>query len=221
MPANTDIARRDRAVVALVMITGVRDGALVSLKLKHLDVERRCLIQDAREVNTKFSKTFTTWFYPVGDRPLEILADYAGELREVRLWGNDDPLFPVTEVAPNEQTEFAASGLLRRHWANAGPVRQIFRVACARSGLQYFHPHSVRHALVQLGFRVCRTPEELKAWSQNMGHSDMWTTIAAYGEISEWRQAALIEKLAKERGEPVDDALIREAAEFVRKVRGG
>ena len=35
MPVTSEIERRDRAVVAFVMLTGARDGAIVSLKIKH------------------------------------------------------------------------------------------------------------------------------------------------------------------------------------------
>ena len=38
-----------------------------SLKCKHVDVVEGKVVQDAREVRTKFSKTFTTWFFPLGE----------------------------------------------------------------------------------------------------------------------------------------------------------
>jgi integrase len=62
MPALTVIERRDGAVIAFALLTGARDGALASLKLRHVDLAQGRLDQDAREVNTKFSKTFSTWF---------------------------------------------------------------------------------------------------------------------------------------------------------------
>ncbi len=37
------------------------------MKLKHVDLILGCINQDAREVKTKFSKTFTTFFFPVGE----------------------------------------------------------------------------------------------------------------------------------------------------------
>ena len=67
MPAVTDIQMRNRAVVACTLLTGARDGAVASLKCKHVDVVEGKVVQDAREVRTKFSKTFTTWFFPVGE----------------------------------------------------------------------------------------------------------------------------------------------------------
>jgi integrase len=59
MPASTDIERRDRALVAFTILTGARDGAIASLKLKHIDIDQGRVDQDARQVKTKFSKSFT------------------------------------------------------------------------------------------------------------------------------------------------------------------
>jgi integrase len=38
MPTASDIELRDRALIAMVLLTGTRDGALASLKLKHVDL---------------------------------------------------------------------------------------------------------------------------------------------------------------------------------------
>jgi hypothetical protein len=35
--------------------------------LKHVDVAAQKVYQDAREVSTKYSKSFTTFFFPVAD----------------------------------------------------------------------------------------------------------------------------------------------------------
>jgi integrase/recombinase XerD len=51
MPASTLIERRDQALIATTVLTGARDGALASLKLRHIDIEQNRLDQDAREVN--------------------------------------------------------------------------------------------------------------------------------------------------------------------------
>ena len=62
MPAATEIDLRNRALVAFVLLTGARDSAIASMKLKHIDLLRRSVFQDAWDVKTKFSKTFTTFF---------------------------------------------------------------------------------------------------------------------------------------------------------------
>jgi integrase len=40
MPAGTEIERRDRALVAFTILAGARDGAIASLKLKHVDIDQ-------------------------------------------------------------------------------------------------------------------------------------------------------------------------------------
>src|SRR5690606_19332143 len=110
MPAATDIEKRNRAIVALMLLTAVRDGALVSLKLKHINIAEQRLDQDAREVKTKFAKTFSTWFFPVGGDALEIVSDWVNYLRKDLLFADDDPLFPMTKMVVRDKG-FEVAGL--------------------------------------------------------------------------------------------------------------
>lgn len=169
MPHGDEIERRNRALVAFTLLTGARDSAIASMNLKHVDLIEGCVHQDAREVKTKFSKSFTTDFMPVGEEIREIVAEWVRYLRETKLWGNDDPLFPATRVQLGKARQFAACGLEQKNWSTAAPIRTIFREAFERAGLPYFHPHSLRMTLARLAEQLCHTPEELKAWSQNMG----------------------------------------------------
>ncbi len=194
MPADTETARRDRAVVAFTVLTGARDGAVASFKLKHIDIDQGRLDQDARQVNTKFSKSFTTWFFPVGDEIPQIVIDWVDYLRKEKFWGLDDPLFPATKIVVGETRQFEASGLDRKHWSSAGAIRKIFKDAFARAGLPYFNPHSFRKTLALLGGRICKSPEEYKAWSQNLGHEHVLTTFSSYGDVGRHRQAEIIEE---------------------------
>ena len=81
MPTGSDVERRDRALVAFFLLTGARDGAVISLKLKHVDLVEGRLIQDAREVRTKFSKTFVTYFFPVGEEVRAIVTSWIEQKR--------------------------------------------------------------------------------------------------------------------------------------------
>lgn len=196
MPASTDIERRNRTLVAFTLLTGARDSAIASMKLKHVDLTANCVNQDAREVKTKFSKTFNTFFFPVGEEIREIVAEWVTYLREEKLWGNDDPLFPATQIAPGAALHFEVVGLKRDHWSSASPIRTIFREAFACAGLPYFNPHSLRNTLVRLGQERCKTPEQFKAWSQNLGHEEVMTTFTSYGEVACQRQGEIIRDLA-------------------------
>lgn len=203
MPETTDIELRDRAVIAFALVSGARDQAIVSMKLKHVDLVEERVIQDARDVETKFSKSFVTWFFPVGDRHKEIVGDWVRHLESELLWGPEDPLFPATKVELDHNQRFQAVGLARRRWSNADPIRRIFRSAFERAGLPYFNPHSFRTTLMQLAHRRRLTVEELKAWSQNLGHEQVLTSLTSYGQVSSTRQAELMQKLARDE-EPDD-----------------
>jgi site-specific recombinase XerD len=195
MPAVSDIELRNRSLIAFTILTGARDGAIASLKMKHINLVERVVHQDARDVRTKASKSFRTWFFPVGGDALEIFTDYCQHLRDKLLWGNDDPLFPATLIAIDESGGFAPCGLRRENWKSAGPIREIFKAAFEEAGLPYFNPHSFRNTLVQLGERTCTTAETFKAWSQNLGHEQVLTTFSSYGNVAPHRQAELIRGL--------------------------
>lgn len=197
MPAVTDIARRDRAVVALAVLTGARASALATLKLKHVDIDQLMIIQDGREVATKRSKTIATWFFPVGGTAERIFVDWIDSRRTEHLASDDEPVFPQTRNERDNEGLLRAVGLGRTGWSNAHPIRNIFRKAFEAAGLPYFNPHSVRNMLVQLGERICRSPEEFKAWSQNLGHSQVLTTLISYGEVPAHRQADIIRSISR------------------------
>ncbi|MGA3083115.1 MAG: site-specific integrase [Terracidiphilus sp.] len=199
MPSGNEIERRNRALVAFTLLTGARDSAIASMKLKHIDLIENCVHQDAREVNTKNSKTFTTYFFPVGDGTREIVAEWVRFLREEKLWGNDDPLFPATRIALGSARQFEAAGLERDHWRTATRIRAIFREAFERAGLPYFNPHSLRKTLARLGEQVCKSPEDFKAWSQNLGHEQVLTTFMSYGKVASDRQGEIIRGLIDTR----------------------
>jgi integrase len=197
MPVGTEIECRNRALIAFTLLTGARNSAIASMKLKHVDLISGCVNQDAREVKTKFSKTFNTFFLPVGEEIREIVAEWVSYLRDEKLWGNDDPLFPSTRIELGPSRQFEVTGLARDNWSTTAPIRRIFRETFSSAGLSYFNPHSFRNTLVQLGRVVCKSPEEFKAWSQNLGHEKVLTTFLSYGEVACQRQGEIIRDLAK------------------------
>ncbi len=195
MPNVSEIERINRALIAFTLLTGARDSAIASMKLKHVDVGAGSVFQDAREVRTKFSKTFTTYFFPVGDEIRRIVADWMRYLREEILWSHDDPLFPASNVILDKNKHFKVEGLKREHWSTTTPIRKIFAAAFTNAGLPYFNPHSFRNTLVRPGETVCQSPEAFKAWSQNLRHEKVLTTFCSYGEVSTRRQQGILEHL--------------------------
>ena len=183
-------------MLAFTWLTGVRDGALVSLRVKHVNLVDGSVDQDAREVNTKNSKTQLTTFFGVGGSARGIVEHWISELVTTHLWGRDDPLFPSTLMQQGPDRQFQAVGIARNRWRTADAARKIFREAFELIGLHGFNPHSFRHALAVYGETHCRTPEEFKAWSQNLGHQDVLTTFSSYGSVPAHRQSEIIKSLA-------------------------
>lgn len=195
MPEESDLEKRNRALFAFLLVTGVRDGAAASLKLKHVDVIERRVFQDPREVKTKASKTIYTTFFPVAIELTDCVIEWTRYLRKDRLFGPDDPLFPQTKIGVGASRRFEVLGFAREHWSSAAAIRKIVGDAFEAAGLQRFGPHSFRKTLVQLGSTACKTPEDFKAWSQNLGHEQVLTTFTSYGSVGGQRQAEIIKGL--------------------------
>tara|TARA_R110002126_G_scaffold213048_4_gene359591 strand:+ start:11284 stop:12396 length:1113 start_codon:yes stop_codon:yes gene_type:complete len=217
MPTGSDIEKRDRAIIAFTLLTGARDNAIASFSLKHIDLVNRKVFQDAREVRTKNRKTFTTFFFPVCTDVEEIVRNWVKHLKEELLFGSDDPLFPATKVGLTNSGLFGALGLSRNHWKNASAIRRIFKTAFEAAGLPYANPHSVRDTLTHLGETLCQTPEEFKAWSQNIGHDQVMTTFTSYGVVATGRQKEILGGIATRKtkntdtisGDPDDKTVLR------------
>jgi integrase len=199
MPTDTAVERRNRAIVAFAILTGARDGALASFRLKHIDMGAQTVFHDAREVRTKGRKRFTSIFFPVGPEPCEVVANYVAMLRGDLGFSDEDPLFPSTQIGRGDDRGFVAQGLSRNPWSGAGPIRRIFRDAFEAADLPYAKPHSFRDTLVRLGQRLCRTPEEWKVWSQNLGHESEATTFVGYGQVPAHRHAEIMRALGTTR----------------------
>jgi integrase len=194
-PHQTDIEKRDRALIAFALLTGMRDAALASLPIRLVNLHDSSVFQDARLVHTKRAKTMTTTFFPVGGDCEAIVRDWIAYLTGPLLFGPDDPLFPATHVGLSPDGQFAANGLKRDFWSGAAPIRRIFKERFQAANLPYFHPHSLRKTLAILGQTRCRTPEEFKAWSQNLSHEHVLTTFTSYGQVDGERQAQLVRGL--------------------------
>jgi integrase len=101
------------------------------------------------------------------------------------------------------------------------PIRRIFRHSFERVGLPYFNPHSFRKTLVALGEKLCTTPEQFKAWSQNLAHDNVLTTFTSHGAVTSNRQADILTELIKSgtgarEGDP-DERTIQQVVAYLHK----
>lgn len=91
----------------------------------------------------------------------------------------------------NSNAGFTAKGFERRHRKSTEPVRKIVNAAFAAAHLPAFGPHAFRHMLARHAAKTCTSVTEIVATSQNLGHTDVLTTLCSYGQISRERQREL------------------------------
>src|SRR5699024_1059719 len=76
IPNSNPIELRNRAIVAMFIVTGMRIAALITLRGKHVNIRTRWVNQDPREVNTKLSKHIRTYLLDLGSGFLEALDEW-------------------------------------------------------------------------------------------------------------------------------------------------
>ncbi len=201
MPNGTDIEKRDRAIIAFMALTGVRDAALISLKMKDVDRVKSEVWQDPKHVKTKNRKAILTSFMLFDPLWLDIVMEWLDHAQQVLILEPDAPLFPKTQMRCNPDTlQFETAGLSREHWANTTPIRDIFKTGFMRAGLPYYNPHSFRKMLAIWALEHC-TQMEFKAISENIGHENAMTTYNSYATLTDHTRRNVINGIGKAHGE--------------------
>lgn len=187
--ARTEIDLRDRAVMAFLLIGGMRDLAVASLPIGCLDVETRTVRQDPTlGVRTKFSKSIMTRLMSFDERLTDWVLEWADYLVKKKLYGPTDPLFPRSKVEHDDGSlSFVSREVEPKFWKSTNPIRDILKRRAEAAGMEYYHPHSFRHAAIRLALRHCRNAEEVRAISQNFGHENIGTTLLTYGKLDDER----------------------------------
>ena len=195
---NNDIDRRDRALIAFALLSGMRDGAIVSLPLECFDPETLTVYQlPEKGVRTKFSKTIITTLFKFDDRLIRYVLDWYSYLKKEKLFSNINPLFPRTKLEQKAKDDLCFTGteIEPIFWKSAGAFRIILKRRAEEAGQKYYSPHKLRHTATNEAGKYCKTAEELRAVSQNLGHENIGTTLRSYGRLDAFRQANVISSM--------------------------
>jgi hypothetical protein len=203
--AKQDLARIPTLMMSVSLKAAFPEGLEEAQGyLTKMDLRTGFVHFNGRSVDTKFGKSFTTGFFPMGGPCEQIVRDWIAELRGQHHFSNSSPLFPKTRVGVGASRRFEALGIDRAPWSGASSAAKIFKQAFIDAGLPPFSPHRVRDTLAELARDHCRTPEDYKAWSQNMGHDDVLTTFNSYGSVAAGRHVDLMARFRR-RGPLRDD----------------
>lgn len=123
-------------------------------------------------------------------------ADCVGFLGTDKLFGPDDPLFPLLKLGVVDGA-LRVVGFERDIYKNANAIRKVIKEAFISADLPPFTPLAFRKTLVRWAETAYPSREAFKAFSQSIGHSSVVTTISAYCPVSIERQAELIKNFEK------------------------
>jgi site-specific recombinase XerC len=175
--------QRDRAAVAFLFLSGMRDAAFCSLPIKAVDFDAlppRVKQWPALGVRTKFGKAANTMLLLEPSRLLEIARRWDALVREAlpgeALW--------YAQMEPSGET-FAVDQTPGQHRTFAKRLRQL----CERAQVDVKSPHKLRNGHILFALDRCRDMADLKAVSQNVMHDSIKTTESVYGRLNEERIA--------------------------------
>jgi integrase len=179
------------------MLSAMRVSAIFSLPIKCFDPTTREVFQDPKlGVQTKFSKQIVTTLFSFDKELLSYVLDWAKYLKEEKLFNDLSPLFPRTKLQHRAVDDvcFEGTTLEPVFWQGEGAILKIFERRMKEAGLDYYSPHKFRHASIAEARKHCRTEEQRKAVSQNVGHENVGTTFS-YGNMDVIRVNEVISKM--------------------------
>jgi integrase len=177
IPDHDLALRRDKAAAALMMLSGMRSGAMASLTIACIDLPNRAIKQwPQMGVRTKNSKTATTYLLNIPALLAEVAAWDAivrAQLPPTATW-----YAPIITEFGEQRLSHQSPGA-HRNTAFAKRMKRLFALA----GLPYKSPHKFRHGHAVFALQHAKTMADYKAVSMNLMHSDIRVTDAIYAPL--------------------------------------
>jgi integrase len=195
-PEQTLEQRRDKAILAALILYAPRVDALASLHLGDVNIDDMSIFQDASHVRVKSSKSQTT--EPVNFYP-EVLEYFQQWVQFLKVSGlpNSKALFPQNAALESGTLFFGVVTADLKPWQTSGPPRRIITAMFKNAGMPHYTPHSFRKCILAKAFSIGIHAGELLALSKNIGHESIETTIHYYGIDDENWQKRQLERLSK------------------------
>jgi len=179
---------RAKGALALLFLSGMRIGAMVTMPISALDLTSRTVRQwPSLGVETKQRKKATTF-----------LLDIPGLFGAVEKWdrivrgqfSGDALWFAKLNINGN---------VLEANGGSSKSRQQSFIVSlrrlCEMEDIPYLSPHKIRHGHAVYALKLCQDIADLKAVSMNLMHKDISTTDGIYGILSRGDVQSRIEAL--------------------------
>lgn len=221
-PALTDGLReqRDKAAVALMFLSGMRVGALVTLPIKALDLEHLAVKQwPELGVATKGGKAATTYLLDIPEL-LQVAKAWDDVVRPAL--PSDGMWYARLDYDPRVDRVVLSDDVSPKA-GRRNAVSKALRGLCKAVGVPYLSSHKLRHGHAVYGLKRARTIAEFKAVSQNLMHANLGITDGIYGVLTPDDVRSTITNLARitSQAGPGDQETITALEALLAKLRNG
>ena len=140
--------------------------------------------------NTLKSSPQKTDLLKFNQKLFEILTNWVELLKTQYNFTETDPLFPRVQMALNNEFMFEKDGY-KKEFIQPNAVRDELAKLFEN---YHFTPHAVRHSLTSFFYESEITTEQQKAFSQNLGHKNLYTTRDSCYSLPEQKKTQIIKK---------------------------
>jgi len=213
---DSEMNRRNRALLSFAILSGMRVSAIISLPLKAFNPETLEVFQDPRlGVNTKFSKTINSLLMPFELDLLQEVLDWVNFLKQEKNFKGNDPIFPAMKLGHQGNVKtFKAVEVKPEFLRSASHIYKIFEESFINANLEPYSPHKFRHTAIDLALEKCQNGKQLKAISQIFGHENIQTTISVYAQLPEKEVKSIIHEMFNKSAEEEQNKFMEELCKF-------
>jgi integrase len=194
MPSQSLFDQRARAIFAIAFLGSLRADTLISLRIKHVDIDRHLILQDGRKVRAKAGKSIHIYWFPIPSCFGIAITDWVHSLRNLG-FTDVDALFPPNDCIKHRPMTLGANRKPVAVMSTTYAVTAAFAVACRDQAVK-FTPHSAKDCISAERDKRPLTQLQRKAWSENMGHENEQITERHYGKLTNEQRFEVLEQIS-------------------------
>lgn len=193
MPSRSLVDQRARAIFAITFLGALRADTVISLRVKHVDLSLRRIVQASGPVRAKAGKSIVIGWFPI---PMCFGAAVIEWIHALKGLGftDDDALFPSSDWLKHRPEIPGVDRKAVPVMSTIHAVTQAFAIACRDNAIKYT-PHSAKHCIGAERDERPLTQIQRKGWSENMGHENEQITERHYGKLSDERRFEVLEQI--------------------------
>ncbi len=200
---------RARVATAMLFLSGARPDVLASIPISCVDLPGKRILQIPQMgVRTKNNKAAITYLLDIPEL-LNIVQDWD---RRVRGAFTPSALWYATLNHDGMQLTETSRAIIGR----ASVIGDDLRIICKKAGVEYKSPHKFRHGHIVYARRLARTPDDVKAISQNVMHANSNITDQVYGALTDNQVQSAIANLSQPRSAGSREELILQLIEMLK-----